>query len=169
MAYLTQKEFHRAIELLADECGLQRLRDKLVRLNALVTRRKVASTQALADQLYMLTGNLRRQVAATYAFHHLWAESLQAKLGEDGEKSLEALAEPVNSCLGEDDQILAGKEAEIDAALAAYQEALRAAVGSETARLDMLLKAVPAVADRLRAAQVASAPEPVAPVAEPVA
>lgn len=151
MAFLTPDEFHQAIDLLAREIGAQRLRDKLVRLNALVTRRKVASTRALADQLYMLTGNLRRQVPATYAFHHLWGEGLQAKLGEEGEKNLEKLAEPINACLSEADEILPDKVAELDAALATYREALSAAVGAEMAHLDMILKAVPAVADKLRA------------------
>jgi len=153
MAFLTQDEFHQAIELLARDIGAQRLRDKLVRLNALVTRRKVASIRALADQLYMLTGNLRRQVPATYAFHHLWAEGLQSKLGEEGEKNLEKLAEPINACLGESDEILPDKVAELDAALTTYREALSGAVGAEMARLDMILKAVPAVADKLRAVE----------------
>jgi len=156
MAYLTQKEFHRAVELMAQETGLQRLRDKLVRLNALVTRRKVASSEVLADQLYMLTGNLRRQVPATFAFHHLWGESLQAKLGEDGEKNLEKLAEPINACLTESDEINPEKAADLDAALATYQQALSAAVGPDVARIDMILKAVQAVADKLRAAEPAA-------------
>ena len=106
MAQLTQKEFRHAIALLANEIGLQRLRDQFVKLNALVTRRKVASPDSLADQLYMLSAGLRRQVPATYAFHAVWGEHLQAKLGEDGEKNLEKLAEAVNACLGEDEQIL---------------------------------------------------------------
>lgn len=156
MAHLTQAEFHQAIELLAQEAGLQRLRDKFVRLNALVTRRKVASADALADQLYMLTGNLRRQVPATFAFHHLWGESLQAKLGEDGEKNLEKLAEPINACLDEHDEIVPEKLADLDAALAVYEQALTAAVGPQVARLDMILKAVQAIADKLRAMELPS-------------
>src|SRR5512147_1957191 len=99
MAHLTQKEFARAITLLADEIGLQRLRDRFVRLNALVTRRKVASAQVLADQIYMLSSGLRRQVPATLAFYDVWNRSLNDKLGEEGEKNLEKLAEAVNACL----------------------------------------------------------------------
>lgn len=152
MAQLTQKEFRNAIALLANEMGLQRLRDRFVKLNALVTRRKVASPENLADQLYMLSSGLRRQVAATYAFHAVWGEHLQAKLGEDGEKHLEKLAEAVNACLGEDEQIVADKAAELDAALADYERALSAAVGVDLARMDMLMKAVPAIAEKLRAA-----------------
>ena len=152
MAQLTQKEFQRAIALLADEVGLQRLRDRFVQLNALVTRRKVASAESLADQLYMLSAGLRRQVPATYAFHHLWTENLNAKLGEDGEKHLEKLAEAVNACLGEKDEPVEGKAAELDAALAEYERSLSAAVGVDMARMDMLMKAVPAIAEKLRAA-----------------
>jgi hypothetical protein len=160
MANLTQKEFQRAMALLAGEMGLQRLRDRFVQLNALVTRRKVASPESLADQLYMLSAGLRRQVPATYAFYAVWTESLNAKLGDEGEKNLEKMADAVNACLGEDDQILPEKAPELDAALAEYERALSAAVGGEMARADMLLKAVPAIAEKLRAAPVAPVPEP---------
>lgn len=170
MAVLTQKEFQRAIGMLADEMGLQRLRDKFVRLNALVTRRKVASADSLADQLYMLSSGLRRQVAATYAFHAVWGESVNAKLGEDGEKDLEKMAETVNACLGEKEDILPEKTAELDAALAEYERALSAVIGAEKARMDMLLKAVPAIADKLRAAPLPQAsPSPEVPPPPPAA
>ena len=152
MAQLSQAEFQRAIALLANEMGLQRLRDRLVRLNAFVTRRRVASPQALADQLYLLSSGLRRQVPATYAFHTVWSESLNAKLGEEGEKNLEKLAQAVNACLGSDEGILPDKVADLDTALAEYERTLSDAVGHEMARMDMLLKAVPAIAEKLRTA-----------------
>jgi len=150
MANLTPEEFARTVRCLADDLGLQRLRDRLVRLNALVTRRRVASADALADQLYMLTGGLRRQVAATIGLHSLWAEQMNQKLGEDGEKALEAVAEKINACLGERDQINPDKEGELDQLLSEYEQRLAEKVGAERARLDMLLKAVPAVAGKLR-------------------
>jgi hypothetical protein len=150
MAHLTQQEFAQAIELLSTDIGLQRLRDKFVRLNALVTRRRAASPQHLADQLYMLTSGLRRQVPATIAFHGVWGERLNEKLGEEGEKALEALADKINACLGERDRLLAEKEADLETALREYEGALSAKVGAETARLDMLLKSVPDVAKKLR-------------------
>jgi hypothetical protein len=151
MAHLTQQEFTQAIELLASDGGLQRLRDRFVRLNALVTRRRAASPRHLADQLYMLTSGLRRQVPATLAFHSLWGERLREKLGgEEGEKDLEPLADKINACLGERDRLLAEKEADLEAALRAYESTLSAKAGAETARLDMLLKAVPDVAKKLR-------------------
>ncbi len=154
MAQLTQAEFQQAIALLANDMGLQRLRDRFVRLNALVTRRKVASPQALADQLYLLSAGLRRQVPATYAFHAIWGEQISGKLGEDGEKNIEKIAETVNTCLRDDESILPEKAAELDSALAEYARAMSAAVGEEMARMDMLLKSVPAIAAKLRAAPV---------------
>jgi hypothetical protein len=159
MAQVTQAEFQQAIALLANEMGLQRLRDRLVRLNAFVTRRRVASPEALADQLYLLSAGLRRQVPATYAFHTVWTENVNAKLGEEGEKKLEKLAEVVNACLGSGDEILPDKAGELDTALAEYERALSDAVGHEVARMDMLLKAVPAIAEKLRA----TPPPPEAP------
>ena len=151
MANLTPQEFTQTVRCLADDLGLQRLRDKLVRMNALVTRRRVASAEALADQLYMLTGGLRRQVAATLALQSLWAERMNERLGEDGEKALEQLAEKINACLGARDSVDPDKEAELDGLLAEYEQQLAEKVGGERARIDMLLKAVPAVASKLRA------------------
>lgn len=151
MANLTPDEFAQVVRGLADDLGLQRLRDKLVRLNALVTRRRAASAEALADQLYMLTGGLRRQVAATIALQSLWAEQMNQALGEEGEKALEGLAEQINGCLGEHDHVDPGKEAELDTLLRQYEQHLAEKVGAPRARVDMLLKAVPAVAVRLRA------------------
>jgi hypothetical protein len=164
MANLTPDEFAQVVRGLADDLGLQRLRDKLVRLNALVTRRRVASAEALADQLYMLTGGLRRQVAATIALQSLWAEQMNQALGEEGEKALEGLAEQINGCLGEHDRVAPEKEAELDGLLHQYEQRLAEKVGGERARIDMLLKAVPDVAARLRAM-----PSPTSVAAEPSA
>jgi hypothetical protein len=151
MAILTQAEFGDLVRCLADELGVQRLRDKLVAMRGLVTRRGAANADALAGQLWQLTGGLRRQVPASLALQGLWAEQVGSKLGEDGEKALEAIAEQINACLGERDSIAEGKEAELDDLLGQYQAKLAEVVGAERARIDMLLKAVPAVAERLRA------------------
>ena len=155
MAHLTQEEFSKTIRCLADDLGLQRLRDRLVRLNALVTRRRAASADALAGQLYMLTGGLRRQVPATFGVQGLWSEMVSQRLGEEGDKELEEVAEKINGCLGTRDQIEPGKEAELDGFLRQYEGRLATTVGAERARLDMLLKAVDAVASRLRAMPLA--------------
>ena len=150
MAHLKVEEFNQIIGFLADDHGLQRFRDKLVRLNALVTRRKAASAERLASQLYTLTGGLRREVPATVAIHSLWAEQVNERLGEDGEKDLETIAEAINECLGERDEIIEDKAGEIDGHIRSYEERLAAAIGPQRARIDMILKAVPDVAGRLR-------------------
>lgn len=173
MANLKVEEFNQLIEFLADDHGLQRLRDKLVRLNALVTRRKASSPSRLASQLYTLTGGLRREVPATIAIHSLWAEQINQRLGEDGEKALEKIAEDINSCLGERDRIIEDKSDEIDGHIRRYERQLASLVGADRARIDMILKAVPDVADKLRTmppadASGASEGEPVeAPAGDP--
>lgn len=160
MATLSAEEFAQTVRCLADDIGLQRLRDRLVRLNALVARGRAASADALANQLYMLTGGLRRQVAATVAVQGLWSEQISQRLGEEGEKALEALADKINACLGERDSVDAMKEGELDELLGQYEQQLAEKVGAERARIDMLLKAVPAVAAKLRARPLAT-PGPV--------
>jgi hypothetical protein len=160
MAQLTASEFTEAVSALAGHYGVERLRERLARMNAFTSRRGLNSAQAIAERLHLLTGGLRRQVPATYAFSSVWNEMVGARLGEEGEKRLEGLADQVNACLGEHDAIVAGKEEALDQALAAYRDALAGATGPEVARLDMLLKAVPAVAERLRRGFPAPAPEP---------
>ena len=150
MAHLTQQEFSQAIGILAEDLGLQSFRDRLVRLNALVTRRRAVSVERLADQLYQLTGGLRRQVPATVAVQALWSEQINEKLDEDAEKALEEAATDINNCLGERDRIIADKQDELDQHLKRYEKSLAALVGPEKARLDMVIKAVQQVADRLR-------------------
>jgi hypothetical protein len=150
MAYLTQKEFHEAIALLAADMGVQRLRDKLVRLNGLVTRRSVNSPATLADQLYLLSSGLRRQAPATFAFHGVWSEALNEKVGKEGEEKLEGLAKAVNECLSDKDEIIAEKRGDLEKALAIYAKELSEKVGERFAYLDMVLKAVPDVAKLLR-------------------
>ncbi|HYD49791.1 MAG TPA: hypothetical protein VEB21_15650 [Terriglobales bacterium] len=150
MAQLSQKEFEQSMRLLCDAIGLQRLTDKFFKYHGLVTRRGFKSAEALATHVYTLSGGLRRQVPSNLAFQAIWAEYLADKLGEEGAEKLEKVADSVNACLDENEQIIAGKEAELDKSLLAYQTALSAAIGLELARADMLMKAVPAVAERLR-------------------
>jgi len=150
MAQITQAEFNQAIEALAAHHGVERLRDHLARMNAFTSRRGLNSAGAIAERLYLLTGGLRRQVPGTYAFSSLWADMVGKRIGEDGEKRLEAIADEVNACLAPDDSVVAGKEEALDEALAHYRQALEELTGAAVARIDMLLKAVPAVADRMR-------------------
>ena len=152
MANLSETEFGHAVRVLIDHFGLERLRDRFAKMGAFTSRRGLNTPEALSERLYRLSGGLRRQAVPSFAFTSLWGEMLQAKLGEDGEKRLEELAEKVNACLTKEERIVEGKDAEIDEALTAYRDALTSAAGADLARADMLLKAVPAVAERLRAA-----------------
>jgi hypothetical protein len=163
MANLTSAEFADAVTALAVYHGIERLRDRLARLNAFTSRRGLNTAAAIAERLHLLTGGLRRQVPATYAFSTVWNEMVTAGLGEEGEKQLEALVEQVNGCLAEDESIVPGKEDALDQALAGYRDVLAARTGPDVARLDMLLKAVPAVAERIRRGLPAPPGEPVAP------
>src|SRR3989454_5579417 len=164
MAFLTAEEFGSAIGVLAEQHVVERLRERLARMNAFTSRRGLNSAAAIADRLFALSGGLRRQAAATFAFTSLWQELVGARLGEAGEKRLETLADEVNACLAADETILPGKEADLDRALAAYREALAEVAGPAVARLDMLIKGLPPVADNPRAP-----PGPAGPPAPPQA
>jgi len=150
MALLTHSEFTEAVDVLCGHFGLARLRDKLAALGAFNSRRGLNSPVDLAERLFRLSGGLRLQVGATYGFSACWGEMLSARLGDDGEKKLEELADKVNACLDGDEKLVAGKEAELDAALEDYRAALAATLGERAARLDMTLKAVPDVVERVR-------------------
>ena len=150
MAQLTQAEFNQAVAALAEHHGVERLRDHLARMNAFTSRRGLNSASAIAERLHLLTGGLRRQVPGTYAFSSLWGEMIAKRVGEEGEKRLESLADEVNACLAPDDSIVDGKEDALDQALARYRAVLEELAGVQVARVDMLLKAVPAVAERVR-------------------
>ena len=160
MAHLTSAEFTEAVSVLAAHYGVERLRDRLARLNAFTSRRGLNTAEAIAERLHLLTGGLRRQVPATYAFSTLWSEMVGDRLGEEAGKRLETIVDEVNACLTEEEAVAPDKEAALDQALAAYRDTLAAATGPEVARLDMLLKAVPAVAERLRRGSTAQASEP---------
>src|SRR3990172_5694371 len=94
MAQLTAAEFGEAVAILAAHHGVERLREHLARMNAFTSRRGLSSASVIAERLHLLTGGLRRPVPATYAFSSLWNEMVGARLGEEGEKRLEALAAP---------------------------------------------------------------------------
>lgn len=157
MALLTHSEFVEAVGLLCDHFGLARLRDKLATLRAFSSRRGLNSPADLAERLYRLSGGLRLQVGATYGFSAMWGELLSSRLGEDGEKTLETLADKVNACLDGDEKIVPGREGDLEGALREYLAALSAKAGERVALLDMTLKAVPDVAERVRALASAAA------------
>ena len=150
MAHLTPAEFTQTVEALAAHFGVEQLRERLAKMNAFTSRRGLNTPAAIAERLHLLSGGLRRQVPATYAFSTVWNELVHAAMDETLETRLEGLVEEINACLAEDESVVSGKEETLDRALAAYRDALAGATGADVARLDMLLKAVPAVADRLR-------------------
>ena len=104
MAVLTPPEFTAAVTVLAEQLGVPRLRDRLATVGAFTSRRGLNTPDAIAERLYRLSGGLRLQVVATYAFTSLWSEIVTGEMGEEREKELEALAEKVNACLGEGDR-----------------------------------------------------------------
>jgi len=151
MANPTGEELREAVVLLADRLGYGKLYDRLVRMNAFVSRRKPPTPEALADRLYTLTGGLRRQIPATIAFHSVWSEAFTRELGEDNDKALEALADRINAAITEDERAVRdGQSDELDAAIGEYERVLTGAIGPHAARTDMVLKAVNPVAERLR-------------------
>ncbi len=157
MASLTTTEFTDAVTALAEHYGVERLRDKLATIGAFQSRKGLTSAGAIAERLHRLSGGLRLPVAATYAFSHVWGQMLSEKLGgEENEKTIEGLAEKVNACLDEKERVVPGKESELDDALSSYREVVAKSLGAKVAHYDMLLKSVPAVADRVRATAPAS-------------
>lgn len=147
-----------AVTVVAERMGYGKLYDRLVHLNAFVSRRRPATPAILADRLYNLSGGLRRQVAATMAFHTVWAECIGRSIGEEHDKTLEAIADRINATLTSDEQgIQPDKADELATALDEYEQVLVGVIGPQAARLDMILKAVSPVADTLRAKPLAAA------------
>jgi hypothetical protein len=166
MANPTGQEMREAVSVVAERMGYGKLYERLVQLNAFVSRKRPATPAILADRLYNLSGGLRRQVPATIAFHTVWAETIGRGIGEEHDKTLEGIADRINATLTPDEQaIQPDKTAELDTALGEYEQVLVGAVGPEAARLDMIMKAVPVVADVVRARPIptASAAAPAAP------
>src|SRR5262249_13951693 len=100
MPNLPAPEFPHAAQAMVDHFGLERLRDRFASLGAFKSRRGLNTPAALADRLYHLSGGLRRQAVPSFVFTSLWSEMLSAKLGEDGEKRLEEIAEKENASIG---------------------------------------------------------------------
>src|SRR5215470_14949640 len=114
MANLTPAEFSEAVASLAAHFGLERLRERLARMNAFTSRRGLNTPAAIAERLHLLSGGLRRQVPATYAFSTVWNELVHAAMDEPLEKRLEGLVEEINACLADDESVVPGKEETLD-------------------------------------------------------
>lgn len=153
-----------AVGIVAERMGYGKLYDRLVQLNAFVSRKRPPTPAILADRLYNLSGGLRRQVPATIAFHTVWAECIGRAIGEEHDKTLEGIADRINAALTPDEHaIQPDKQDELAAALDEYERVLVGVIGPAAARLDMIMKAVPIVADTVRARPLPAA----APADEP--
>src|SRR3989442_13716924 len=86
MALLTPAEFTEAVSALAAHYGVERLRERLARLNAFTPRRGLNTAAVLAERLHLLTRGPRRPGPATHAFSQPWDEMGRARLGEGGEE-----------------------------------------------------------------------------------
>src|SRR5262249_56643016 len=58
MANLSEVEFGRAMQVLVDHYGLERLRDRFAKMGAFTSRRGPNTSAALADRVYRLSGGL---------------------------------------------------------------------------------------------------------------
>ena len=150
MAQLTVKEFDDLIARLVDHLTLARFHERLLKANALVSRKRPLTAQALATQLYQLSAGLRREHPARYAVEVLWQDMLSNRVTEEHGKTLEILTERVNACLTERLEVIPEKSTELLAALGAYHQAVAALTDDGVAYLEILLRATPSVAQFLR-------------------
>jgi len=150
MAQLTIKEFDDLIAKLVDHFTLARFHERLLKANALVSRKRPPTAQALAGQLYQLSAGLRRDHPARYTVEILWQDMLSTRVSEEHGKTLETLAERINGCLTERLEVIPEKEAELLAALGAYHQAVAALTDDQVAYLEMLLRTSASVAQFLR-------------------
>jgi len=150
VARLSATEFRELIDELVALEGLGKLQDKLLRSHAIVSRSRIGNAESLTRQLYQLTLGLEREGLPSQVVVALWEDLLSRKLDEEVGKELETIAERINACLGEGNEIDSAKEADLRTALGEYRSALATKVGATAARLTMLTRAFPAVAKILR-------------------
>ncbi len=150
MAHVTSAEFDTIIRLLSDHYGLSGLHERLLKANALVSRKRPARWQSLANQLYQLSAGLRREHPTRYAVEVLWQELVSEAVGDDRQETLNRLAEDINACLTETLDVVPGKHADLIAALGAYHRALAEAASADVAYTEIVLRASTGVAEFLR-------------------
>jgi hypothetical protein len=150
MAQLTAKEFDDLILTLTNHLRFDRFHERLLKANAVVSRKRPQTPQALAAQLYQLSAGLCRAHPARYAVEVLWQEMLSAQVTEEHSKTLEVLADRVNTCLTERMEVIPEKSQDLLSALGAYHQAIAALTSDEVAYLEMLLRASTDVARFLR-------------------
>jgi hypothetical protein len=158
MASLTMEEFEQCLTILGDGGSPGRLRDRLARLGAFHSRRGLNSYRAVSDRIYTLSGGLRRDVPAGRAFQALWAEHVGKRLNETVGRRLDELADEINQLLESDGSAKADRRDDLEAKVAEYEELLARRIGGAAARFDTLQKAVPLVAEILRARPLLDVP-----------
>lgn len=151
MAHVTSAEFDTIIRLLSDHYSLPGLHERLLKANALVSRKRPPRWQPLANQLYQLSAGLRREHPARYAVEVLWQELVSETVGDDRQETLNRLAEGINACLTETLDVVPEKRADLIAALGAYHRALAEAASADVAYTEVVLRASTGVAEFLRA------------------
>jgi hypothetical protein len=149
MAQLTIQEFDSMIAMLVEHNGFNRFYESLLKANALVSRKRPPSTQALATQLYQLSAGLRREHPARYTVEVLWQDML-AKNTDQEKTKIENLIEQVNACLNDRLEVLPEKTSDLVTALGAYHRGLATLTTDEIAYTEMLLRATTDVARFLR-------------------
>ncbi|MFM7736754.1 MAG: hypothetical protein ACKPBU_12330 [Alphaproteobacteria bacterium] len=158
MANLDLKEFETALGVLAGDAPPEKLRDRLVQLHAFHSRRGLNGLRQIAERLYALSAGLRRDGAPTRAFQALWMEFIGHRLDQEVGRELDDLADQVNSHLHDDGKVRDGEQAELEKKVAEYEDRLARRVGGQAARLDTIMKAVPAVAAFLRSRPLLDVP-----------
>ena len=150
MAHITAREFDTFIRLLTEHYGLNIVHERLLKANALVSRKRPSGWQPLASQLYQLSAGLRRDHPARYAVELLWQDMMSSQTEEDQQETLDTLAEQINACLTEKFAVILEKQADLTSALGAYQQAIAALSTDEAAYTEILLRASTDVATFLR-------------------
>ena len=150
MAQLNVKEFDDLIGKLVAHLGLNQFHEKLLKANAVVSRKRPANGQVLATQLYQLSAGLRREHPSRYAVEVLWQDMLSKNVSEEQNKAIEALIEKVNTCLTERLEIIPERTNDLVAALGDYHRSLANLTNDEVAYMELLLRATGDVARFLR-------------------
>ena len=150
MAHVTSREFDTLIQLLTEQYGLSALHARLLKANALVSHKRPARWQPLANQLYQLSAGLRREHPARYALEMLWQELISGMTEGVEQETFDALAERINTCLTEKFEVIPDRQTDLIAALGAYHHTLADVSSADIAYIEILLRASKEVAHFLR-------------------
>ena len=150
MAHVTSHEFDTIIRLLTEQYSLNVFHARLLKANALVSHKRPARWQPLANQLYQLSAGLRRDHPARYAIELLWQELVSGTTEGVEQETFDALAEGINACLTEKFEVIPDRQTDLIAALGAYHHALAGVASADVAYIEILLRASNDVAQFLR-------------------